>query len=43
MEGKLQSVIIFFLGMVTLSQAFIDMYEPKAKLTVNEGENVYVF
>ena len=40
MEGKLQSVIIFFLGMVTLSQAFIDMYEPNAKLNVTEGENV---
>ena len=40
MQGKLQFPLIFFLGMVTLSQAFIDMYEPKAKLAVNEGENV---
>ena len=40
MQGKVQFQIYFFLGMVTLSWAVIDLYEPEVKLNVAEGENV---
>ena len=39
--GKVQqSLLVFFLGLVALSQAVIDMYEPQTELEVSEGENV---
>ena len=37
---KAQSLLVFFLGLVALSQAFIDMYAPETKLDISEGENV---
>ena len=40
MWGKIQSRLIFFLGMVALSQAVINTYKPEAKLEVKQGENV---
>ena len=37
---KAQSLLVFFLGLVALSQAIIDTYAPETKLDVSEGENV---
>jgi hypothetical protein len=37
---KVQSLFVFFLGLVTLSQAVIDLYKPETKLEVSEGDNV---
>ena len=37
---KVQSLLVFFLGLVALSQAIIDMYAPETKLDISEGENV---
>ena len=37
---KVQSLLVFFLGLVALSQAIIDTYAPETKLDISEGENV---